>query len=136
MRVALLHPGWDRPCSVCEAYRPRDDGSFALDKRTALPLARVPGTPTPCHKCPKVPAAARNAGLDWRELRKLAQDMTDANRDALAFYRRCRATDRFPDDPLVAWYAGIIQGVEDAAAREEQRAGTNAVVAAVLAAQR
>ena len=136
MRVALLHPGWDRPCDVCEAYRPRDDGSFVRDKRTALPLARVPGTPTPCHKCEKVPAAARAAGMDWRELRTLAQDLTPANRAALAFYRRCRATGRFPDDPLVAWYAGLIREVEDDAAREERDARTAAIVTALMQGRR
>jgi hypothetical protein len=132
VRVALLHPGWDRPCVVCEAYRPREDGSFVLDKRTALPLARVPGTPTPCHKCPKLPAAARESGAGWQDLRALAADLTDANRAALAFYRRCRATGRFPDDPLVSWYAGLIRDVEDAADRADRASSTSAIVAALL----
>lgn len=135
VRVALSHPGWDRSCSTCAAYRMREDGSFVLDKRTALPLARGPAEPTPCHKCPKVPAAARKLGMDPADLRKLAADLTPADRAAWAFYRRCRAVGRFPDDPLVGWYAELLRGVEDAAAAartDRATAATESLVTVLL----
>ena len=113
--VALLHPEWDRSCDVCERYVFADGGGVA--RRAGLPMLRPPHTPTPCHKCEKVPADARKAGLDWRELRKLARDMTPANRAAWRLYRESRAVGHFPDDPLVRWYAAIIRGVEDIAAQ-------------------
>lgn len=133
-RVALLHPGWDRSCAACETYRVREDGTYSPDKRTGLPMLRPAGVPTPCHKCPKVPAAARDAGLDWRELRKLAADMTPANRAALDFYLACRAVGRFPDDPLVGWYAPLVRDVEDLGRRVEHVALMSAL--AGLAARR
>ena len=81
-------------------------------------MPRPPDAPTPCHKCAKVPLAVREGGAaDWRECRAHAREMTAANRAAWAFYRRCRAVGRFPDDPLVAWCAAAIADVERAAER-------------------
>lgn len=115
VRVALLYPEWDRSCDTCERYVFAPGGT--INRRAGLLVLRPPGTPTPCHACEKVPSAARKAGLDWRELRKRAQDMTPANRAAWRFYRESRAVGHFPDDPLVRWYAAIIRGIEDAAAQ-------------------
>lgn len=93
------------------------DGTFQPDRRTSLPMQRPKGVPTPCGSCEKVPAFARQAARGWRELRKLAVDMTPANRAAWRFYRECRAVNQFPADPLVRWYSAVIRDVEDAIER-------------------
>lgn len=111
MRIALWRPEWDRSCADCEAWQYNRDGTLVRDRRTSLPLARPPGTPTPCTLCPKVPKNDRLHG--WRHARTAAIDMSGANRQAWEFYRRCRATVRFPDDPVVAWYAGLIEPIVD-----------------------
>lgn len=128
MRLALLYPEWDRPCSSCEKYRLDE----APDRRTGVPMLRPPGTPTPCGSCEKVPEHLRRAGMHWRDLRKHAVEMTPANRRAWEFYRGCRATGRFPDDPLVRWYSAVIQDEVDRAARrpvEELAAAVTGLVA-------
>jgi hypothetical protein len=55
-------------------------------------------------------------------------DLTPENRRAWEFFRRCRATGRFPDDPVVAWYAEVLRGVYDTA----DRAGRDRLTGAVL----
>ncbi|MDB5312655.1 MAG: hypothetical protein JWO38_6857 [Gemmataceae bacterium] len=129
VRVALLHPEWDRPCGVCETYLFRDDG--AVTRRAGLPVLRPAGTPTPCGKCAKVPAAARQQGLPWQDLRKLAEDLTPQNRAAWQFYRECRAVGSFPDDPLVRWAAVLIRDVEAVAERQPLERLTAAVAGLV-----
>ena len=113
VRVIILHPEWDRPCSVCEKYVTRADGSFLLDRRTSLPVLRQPGTPTPCHKCEKVPLYLRREGADQEVLRAAAIELTEQNRKAWEFYRQCRAAGSFPDDPLVRHFAVVFREVED-----------------------
>lgn len=110
--LALLAPEWDRSCAACERHVYRDDGTPQL--RGGLPVPRPAGTPTPCHKCPKVPADLRASGADWTACRAAAVDPTPRTRRALAFYRRCRAVGRFPDDPLVAECAATVADVERA----------------------
>lgn len=114
MWLALHHPEWDRSCDVCERYRVDEPP----DRRTGLPMLRPPGVPTPCRSCARVPAYARKAGLPRAELRKLAVELTPGQREALRFYRECRAVGQFPDDPLVRWYAAVIREVEDRTERE------------------
>lgn len=124
MRVALLHPGWDRACGDCERWCWKATGELVRTPG-GDPVPRTnPDIPTPCMSCPKVPAHLKAAGKPWRELRAAAADMTPANRKAYAFYHRCKATGRFPDDPLVAWYAGAVRAVEDAAALDQAQAQT------------
>lgn len=108
--LALLAPEWNRSCAECERHVYRDDGSPQV--RGGLLVVRPAGTPTPCHKCPKVPADLRASGADWKACRAAAVDPTPQTRRALAFYRRCRAVGRFPDDPLVAECAAAIADVE------------------------
>lgn len=114
--VALLHPEWDRSCETCETFLIREDGSFLLNRRTSLPVLRS-REPTPCHKCPKVPFAVRVSGGDPRAMRKHAADLTEQDRKTWAFYRKCRAVNRFPDDPLVDWYSAILRDVYDVVER-------------------
>lgn len=113
-----------------------DDGSLIRKPAVVgLPALRPAGVPTPCGKCEKVPRHARAAALPWQELRKLAEEMTPANRAAWGFYRACRATGTFPDDPLVRWYSVIIRDVEDAAERlplVRLRASIDGLVALLL----
>lgn len=44
--------------------------------------------------------------------------LNERNAAAVMFWRRCRATGRFPDDPIVAWVAGLIQSVLDSEEQE------------------
>lgn len=120
VRLAALHPEWQRPCSLCERFVFRDDGLIQLSRRTGEPERREPHQPTPCHKCPKVPYALRASGADTRACRAAAAEPTDANRQTLRFYRECKAVGDFPADPLVRWFAGVIRGAEDAAERDER----------------
>jgi hypothetical protein len=115
VRVALLAPEWDRLCAVCEKYVYREDNTLAL--RRGLVVLRPEGTPTPCHKCAKVPLSVRASGADWKECRAQAVEATDQSRKAWAFYQRCKAVNRFPDDPLVSWSAAVIAEVERTAAQ-------------------
>jgi hypothetical protein len=118
VRLARLHPEWDRSCAVCEAYRVDEPP----DKRTGLPMVRPKGAPTPCGSCAKVPAALRRSGLGWKDLRLHAEDVTDRSRAAWKFYRECQAVGRFPEaaanDPLVRWYAAVLRDAEAAIERE------------------
>jgi hypothetical protein len=75
-------------------------------------MLRPAGVPTPCGSCEKVPAWARKSIPDVAELRKLAVELTPQNRAAWRFYRECRAVNRFPDDPVVRWYAALLHALE------------------------
>jgi hypothetical protein len=77
--------------------------------------------PTPCQSCPKVPEWVKASGADWRECRAAADELSEADRKALAVYVRCKATLRFPDDPIVAWYSGVFRGCEDELDAERAR---------------
>lgn len=106
---------------MCEQYTYRRDGTIVEDHE-GKPLKRNPLVvlPTPCGSCPKVPDGAKQATSDYKELRKLAEDMTEQNRTAYKAYKRFKATANFPDDPIVEWYSGIIRDIEDAHTRRQQ----------------
>lgn len=114
------------------------DGSVLRDKRTALPMLRPKGVPTPCGSCQKVPESLRKAGLNARECRRHAVEFTPQNRAAWQFYRECRAVGKFPDDPLVRWYASVIRETEDRLDRmpTQQLAGAVGALAAILTQRR
>lgn len=107
---------WDRPCSLCEKYSYTAEKGLRFDP-LGNPYKRPPGVPTPCGACPKVPDHVKEWHDDYRVLRAKAEDMTDENRQAYKFYKQCKATGRFPDDPIVSWYSGIIRNLEDIHAR-------------------
>lgn len=119
MRVALLHPVWDRSCTFCETYVTEPDGRVFRDRTTGEPVLRslYGNVPTPCHICEKVPREVRDTGVSHVELRKHAVELTDRNRRAWHFYRQCRAVGHFPDDPIVRWYAAILRDLYDYADR-------------------
>lgn len=89
-----------------------------LDRRTGMPMDRYANSPTPCHKCEKVPLELRLIGAPQKELRAAAVELTSENRRAWRFYRECRAVNQFPDDPLTRWYAAGLRDMEDKIARE------------------
>lgn len=111
VRIALYHPAFKRTCRACETYQFSDHG-IELDE-SGNPRKRSPRVPTPCRTCPKVPEWAKQVEGDYKELRKLADDMTEANRQAYRYYLECKATQAFPSDPIVRWYSGLIRDVED-----------------------
>lgn len=124
MRVHLYYPRWRLSCRVCETFLFSSRGELMRDPSTGEPYERGPTQATPCVSCPKVPGWAKSAGKDWRELRRLAEEMTAQNRQALEFYYQCKATGRFPADPLVEWYSGIFRRCEDEYGSDQQAAST------------
>lgn len=131
-RLTLYHPVWDRTCGQCKRYHYGADGALKRDHK-GQPLERPEWVPTPCQSCPKVPAEAKAAGLSIPVLRELAEEIGPENRAAWRFYLQCKATGRFPDDRIVAWYSGIFREAEDSHARYLAERGTLALeVAAEL----
>jgi hypothetical protein len=65
--------------------------------------------PTPCHKCPKIPASAP------AKSREHAVELSDKNYQAWQHYLECRAVGVFPDDPIVRRNAKVLREVYDEA---------------------
>jgi hypothetical protein len=78
--------------------------------RLNLPVLRPPGTPTPCHSCPKIPLKAQKE-------RRSAVEVTDRAVAVWRHYRECRAVGVFPDDPIVRWNAVACRAAEQALER-------------------
>lgn len=107
VRVSLFAAKWDRPCARCAEWVYGEDGVIRRDT-SGRPIPRG-NAPTPCQSCAKVPTWAKTDGTKtYLDLRKLAADMSPENLKAYDRYREWRATGRFPDDPIVQWYSGII----------------------------
>ena len=108
----MLHPQiLNRSCANCKTWLYGDDHQLIL--RFGLPVARPPGSPTPCWKCvKKSPQDAR--GLE-RDLPEIVA--------ALELYSRVRATaggclsSAQQRDPLLARHMAII----DALVRQAER---------------
>lgn len=115
VRIRILDPKWDRSCAACLAYQWKNDGTIYRDLVSGEPERRDPNTETPCLECPKPPTWAKAAGKHESELRILAKpnDFTQENQKAYRFYQQCAATLRFPDDPIVSWYSGVIREIEE-----------------------
>lgn len=133
MRVALLHPIWDRSCATCEKYQCNADGTFLLRRDNGERYERGSRSPTPCHKCEKVPLGLRRQGADNRTLRAAAIELTDQNRQCWTFYRQCRAVNHWPDDPLVRWAAELLRDLYDECDREPMRKLASSVEGMTLA---
>lgn len=129
VRIALFDPKWDRPCDLCSRWQYADDGTVKRDWRGA-PLTRG-GVPTPCQSCAKPPTWAKSQGRDWKELRSLAVDFSVENRKAYARYKEFRAVNRFPDDPIVTWYSGVIGSIYEEWHRLPLERATNAALALI-----
>jgi hypothetical protein len=115
VRLWRLHPAvFALSCADCKKWLYKAGGE--LTRRPSgplgLPVLRPPGTPLPCHQCPKIAA-----GDEPRP--ENAQELTDRNRRALAHYLECAAVGCFPDDPLVRRHAALIK--EALAAADEAR---------------
>lgn len=76
-------------------------------ERGGVPVERPANVGPPCRVCPKVPEGMPPVPAS-------AVELTDANLMALAHYRECRATGRWPDDERVRRNAALIRDVEDA----------------------
>lgn len=118
MILAIAHPEVaSRDCEDCLRFVYNDDPSHAEHGQRVMvrgePLKRTAQVPTLCQlgRCPKgTPEESR--------------ELSEANRQAWSHYRRCRAVGRFPDDPVVARNAEVIESAEAEAAailRERER---------------
>lgn len=65
-------------------------------------MPRVPGQPTPCYRCPKIPAGVKP--VPWQ-----AVEWSEKNWHAYRFHQRCKAVGRFPADAIVVKNAGLIE---------------------------
>lgn len=101
-----------RTCTRCALYM-YDDTPGEMGPPTMLEsgeqMKRPEGCDPPCHQCPKVPADAP------ARTREHAIDPTDKSYEAVRFYQRCRAINRFPEDEIVERCAGMIEPIERAA---------------------
>lgn len=129
----LASPAFRRTCRACESYQYAPDGTIDRDPASGDPLERPKGAPTPCLSCPKVPRWAKAAGRDWDECRLVADELSDANRAALAAYYRRKATGRFPADPISDWAAGVIREAEDELVIEQAARQSEVLIAALTA---
>lgn len=89
-------------CDICEQFM-HTNGVLTL--RAGEPVARPKGVVTPCWKCPKIPRTAP------RKTREFAEEISDKNYQAFKFHLRCKAVGHFPDDPIVARNAEVIESV-------------------------
>lgn len=103
-----------RTCDECVEwlYDDRPD-QFASEKftRGGKPIRRANGMRPLCRFCPKQPPDVPEADRTPRT----AVELSEKNWAALRHYRECRATGRFPDDPLVNRNAALIRQAEDVA---------------------
>lgn len=105
VRLLFAHPEVSgRSCLDCHKYLYDNDGK--ITKRVGLPVMRPPGIVTPCCQCPKIP---EDKPKHWH----YAEDLNEKNSEAFVHYMQCRATGRFPNDPIVSRNAAIIRKVLD-----------------------
>lgn len=106
---------FSRSCADCQAYLYDDRGEKmgAPLLRGGKRAPRPAGTKTPCRICPKIPPGREPAPAS-------AVEETEQLRAALSHYEECRATNSFPQDPVVRWCAALFRKVEDAADRRSQ----------------
>lgn len=105
--MIYLHPEVaQRSCQDCARWEYRSDGTLLTRGLNREPVARLPGSPTPCGRCPKIPpdAPARTPAY--------AQELSERNLWAWQHYLRCKAVGQFPDDAIVRRNAAIIAEVE------------------------
>jgi len=75
-------------------------------KRAGQPVPRPPGTPTPCFRCPKIPA-------DKDPLPANAVELSAKNHRAYQLYLQVKAGRPMPDDPIVHENCGMLRQLED-----------------------
>jgi hypothetical protein len=105
VQIEILHPDLVyRDCDHCQRFFYEEDGpdkgKVRLD-RNGEPLDRPPGTSPPCRRsqgCPK--GTPENQRV-----------LTDYNRKAWDFHKRCKLTGRWPDDELVIQRGVLLEDV-------------------------
>ena len=104
-----MHPEFaGRTCESCVTWSYDEDGQITRKpSRVGLPVRRPKGTPTPCHKCPKIPPNAPE------KTREHAIEMSERTMATYRHYLECRAVGRFPRDRIVERNAAIIRAVHD-----------------------
>jgi len=103
--LILLHPEVAyRDCTHCQEWLYEDSGSAAQHPRTGEPLRRPPGNRPLCRipgkSCPKGTPEAQKS-------------FTPQNEQCYRHYLECKATNQWPDDPLVRRHAGLIRRLEE-----------------------
>jgi hypothetical protein len=90
-----------RDCKHCQEWLYEESGALALD-RQGKPIRRPPGVSTACRTpqgCPKgTPDAMKS--------------LTPQHEKTWSHYKRCRATNHWPDDDLVREHAGLLSTLE------------------------
>ncbi len=108
MWLYFSHPNhFALSCTDCVKYMQKDGILTRRPPRIGQLVLRVPGTVTPCVKCPKIPDDSPAKTREW------AQEMSERNRMAFVHYRECAAVGVWPDDPIVRRNAAIIRGAID-----------------------
>lgn len=112
MLLFLEHPELPS-CADCQQwiYNP---ATWERERRGGIDQPRMPGTPLPCWKCPKIPK-----GVEPKP--ENAIELSAKNWECYDHYLRCKAVGRFPDDQLVERNAGLIRAAEDRYASRQQQ---------------
>jgi hypothetical protein len=91
-------------CETCQQFQTRKDWSVMV--KHGRPVPRRPRGRLPCGSCPKVPKGMPprpSSAVEWQARHWLAY----------RFYRECLTVGRWPDDPLVRWYAALFRDAEE-----------------------
>jgi hypothetical protein len=102
--ILLAHPEIPS-CEDCRSWLYRDD--WTKSTRAGSPVPRPPGTPLPCHQCPKSHDARPHPEID----------LTPRHRLALNLYYQVRAGLPMPDDGAVRRNCGLIHQAAEAVGR-------------------
>jgi hypothetical protein len=80
---------------------------WTLVKRRGQPVPRRESVPTPCYKCPKIPAGAEPRPEN-------AVELSARNAKAYMLYLETKAGRPVPDDPILWRNNGLLRQLEDA----------------------
>ena len=75
-------------------------------KRAGQPVPRPAGTPTPCYRCPKIPAESSPCPAN-------AVELSAKNHRAYQLYLQVKAGRPMPDDAIVHENCGMLRQLED-----------------------
>jgi hypothetical protein len=116
-------------CEQCASWIYDDDWQRKKDA-AGNDMPRFQGMATPCSSCPKVVASAeQKRTLHFLQLRSMAVELNDRNRQAYKHYLECRAVGQFPDDAVVRQNAVIIRAEVDWAEQRKQQEPLQLLVA-------
>lgn len=107
----LLHPEVAiRDCADCLLHLYDEKTGEVVIGRNKKPRKRDKSCLAPCVKDPEKGCPKGTA--------KNQKSLTAQNQEAYEHYKRCRAVNRFPDDPIVERNAVIIDSIERAVERK------------------